>query len=118
MKRLVRSALVVLFLLGAYLVAWPTTMQPLPWEPPPVCELTGPYEVNDRLKSVEWWAKELIGPEAIAFDGEGRLVSGLKDGRIVRLCRRENVGRHGVNARRPPACSQRAYRVDCPDGAV
>ncbi|MEW6431389.1 MAG: SMP-30/gluconolactonase/LRE family protein [Myxococcota bacterium] len=85
MRRLVPAVLGVLFGAGVYLGFGPTAIEPAAWQPPPPTPLAGPYAPNERLKDVEWWAKALVGPEAITFDAEGRLVTGLKDGRIVRL---------------------------------
>lgn len=68
-----------------YLLLAPSPVDPRAWEPSAPSPLTGAYALNDRLKPVEWWAKQLVGPEAIDFDAEGRLVTGLVDGRIVRL---------------------------------
>ena len=67
-------------------VAWVTSpIEPVAWIPPVKSELVGPYAPNDRLTPVEWWAKELIGPEAITVAPDGTLLAGLKDGRIVKL---------------------------------
>lgn len=85
MRRLIPAVLGVLFGVGVYLGFGPTVIEPAAWQAPPPTPLTGPYALNDRLKDVEWWAKALVGPEAITFDAEGHLVTGLKDGRIVRL---------------------------------
>jgi sugar lactone lactonase YvrE len=83
MKRALVAVPVLLLLL--YLVAWPTPLEPHAWTAPPPTPFTGPYAPNEKLKNVEWWAKQQVGPEAITFDPEGRLVTGLRDGRIVRL---------------------------------
>lgn len=85
MRRLLPALLGLLFGTSAYLVFGPTAIEPVAWTPPPVAPLTGAYAPNERLANVEWWAKALVGPEAITFDAAGRLVTGLKDGRIVRL---------------------------------
>lgn len=82
MKRVIAVACALLLL---YLLAWPTALEPRAWTAPAPTPLTGPYAPNEKLKPVEWWARQLIGPEAITFDAEGRLVTGLRDGRIVRL---------------------------------
>jgi sugar lactone lactonase YvrE len=77
------GALLVLALL--WLVLSPAPIEPAAWTPPPPTPLEGRWAVNDRLASVEWWAKGLIGPEAMYIDADGALVTGLKDGRIVKL---------------------------------
>jgi sugar lactone lactonase YvrE len=46
--------------------------------------LTGPYQVNERLKSAER-IDAGFGPEAVAFDAQGRMVTGVEDGRILRF---------------------------------
>jgi len=76
-----KLALALLAVLLAYLFFWPIRHEPAAWEPPPGV----PLQLNDRLKTGEVMHPELRGPEAIAFDPEGRLVTGLRDGRIVRV---------------------------------
>lgn len=71
------------FLLGLLWVISP--VEPIAWVPPPYSPLEGAYAPNSRLKPVEWWAKQLIGPEAITPEPDGSLIAGLKDGRVVRL---------------------------------
>jgi streptogramin lyase len=74
------------FLLTAfgYLGFAPVRLEPVVWHPKANPGLTGPYAVNEALKSSEWLFKDWPGPEAIAFDAQGALVAGLSDGRIVR----------------------------------
>ncbi len=86
MKRrlLFASAALPLALIGL-LIVLPSPVEPAAWDPPPPMPMTGVYAPNERLKSVEWWAKQLIGPEAIFVDPDSTVVTGLKDGRIVRL---------------------------------
>lgn len=76
-----KIALALLVLLLGYLFFWPIRYEPLAWEPPPRVEVP----LNDRLKTAELLHPELHGPEAIAFDTAGRLVTGLRDGRVVRV---------------------------------
>lgn len=83
-RALVGLGVVGLLVIG-YLFLWPSPIEPRAWEPPPPKPMTGAFALNERLKGVEWWAKALIGPEAIAIDAKGQLVTGLLDGRIVRL---------------------------------
>jgi sugar lactone lactonase YvrE len=77
------AAMVVLAIV--WLVATPAPIEPAAWTPPPPTPLEGRWAVNDRLAAVEWWAKALVGPEAMYVDDDGALVTGLKDGRIVKL---------------------------------
>jgi sugar lactone lactonase YvrE len=63
----------------------PGSIDPAEWDPPAVREVSPAIALNDRLAHVEWWAKDLVGPEALTLDAQGRIVTGLKDGRVVRL---------------------------------
>lgn len=75
--------LIVATLLG---MLWLTSpIEPAVWTPNAVSKLEGPYAPNDRLTPTEWWAKQLIGPEAVTIAPDGSLVAGLKDGRVVKL---------------------------------
>lgn len=65
----------------AYLLLWPVPIDPEAWTPPPRPR----WPVNAALAGGERLYPSLRGPEAIAFDAQGRLVTGLADGRIVRL---------------------------------
>ncbi len=71
--------------LFGFLFLAPSALEPQAWVPPEPMAMTGVFALNDRLKPVEWWARQLVGPEAVAFDAQGRLVTGLADGRVVRL---------------------------------
>ena len=78
--------MVLLVLTGALALAWMvSSIEPAAWTPPGRSALVGPYAPNDRLQPLEWWAKDLIGPEAITVAPDGSLIAGLKDGRIVKL---------------------------------
>lgn len=83
-----RGLLVILAAVGALGAAgllWPGGIEPMPWEPPPVAALTPATQLNERLKRLELLGKTLPGPETIAFDATGRLLTGLSDGRVVRM---------------------------------
>jgi sugar lactone lactonase YvrE len=58
---------------------------PVAWRPAPAPALEGPLARNDRLGQAEIFAEGIPGPEDIAFDDQGRLYTGLEDGRIVRF---------------------------------
>lgn len=78
--------MVLLALTGLLVLAWLLSpVEPVAWKPPPRVPLEGPYAPNERLQPIEWWAKQLIGPEAITIAPDGQLLAGLKDGRIVKL---------------------------------
>ncbi|MGB7925927.1 MAG: SMP-30/gluconolactonase/LRE family protein [Pyrinomonadaceae bacterium] len=85
MKRKILLGLVVF--IGAavlYLLLWPVRIDPVAWTPPPAPPLAGDYEPNTRLAGVE---KLSAGhnPEGVAIDAEGKIYTGLEDGRIMRL---------------------------------
>lgn len=71
----------------AYLLLWPAPIDPQPWTPPPAPSLEeGPYARNERLRGVQRIADGAVqGPEAIAFGPDGRLYTGLADGRVVSM---------------------------------
>jgi sugar lactone lactonase YvrE len=77
--------LVALALGALYLAFWPVSIDPVAWTPPPSPPLTGVLAIDDQLEHGTRFATSLEGPEAVAFDAEGRLVTGLLDGRIVRI---------------------------------
>jgi sugar lactone lactonase YvrE len=81
-KKALLALAAVLVAAVAYLLFGPSTIAPRAWVAPPPSPMPA---INERLKDVEWWAKQLVGPETIAFDAEGRIVTGLRDGRVVRL---------------------------------
>lgn len=86
-RELKRNLLVLALLALGYLLAWPVSLQPQAWTPPPAPSLDeGFYARNDKLRAVQRIADgSLSGPEAIAFDAQGRLYSGLEDGRVVSM---------------------------------
>ncbi len=79
-------ALVVLLAAAAYtLMLALSPLEPMAWSAPGAASAQGPYAANQRLARVEWFAKDLGGPETVAFDGQGNLVTGLANGDVVRL---------------------------------
>jgi len=70
----------------AYLLAWPTGMEPVAWTPPAAPALEGVYAYNEKLKGIQRLATGVgKGPEAVYADARGRIHSGYADGRVVRL---------------------------------
>jgi sugar lactone lactonase YvrE len=91
--------LVFVLIIGAlvlYLALWPVPIDPQAWTPQAIPPLTGDYQSNDRLASVE---KLSAGhnPEGVAVDSGGRVYAGLEDGTILRL--RADGGQPEVFAR-------------------
>ena len=70
----------------AYLLFAPVPITPEAWTPPAAPTLSGQYEQNTRLSTVE---KLSVGdghkPEDVALDAQGRIYAGLEDGRIMQL---------------------------------
>jgi sugar lactone lactonase YvrE len=99
-KRARALALTLVALPLAYLLAWPTPIEPVSWQPPPPFP-TGstPCAVPGGLEDAVVIAPELEGPEAIYVDGDGALVTGVLDGRVLRVSpdgsRIETVGNTG-----------------------
>jgi sugar lactone lactonase YvrE len=68
----------------AYVLAWPTGMEPVAWTPPKAPELAGVYAANDRLRGIQRVAEGLgQGPEAVYVDEELNVYTGYADGRVV-----------------------------------
>ena len=83
-KRLCLVALGLLLLLLIYLFFWPVPVHPAAWDPPQPPTLTGQFQQNSRLATVE---RLPVGfaPEDVALDAENRIYAGLDDGRVIRL---------------------------------
>lgn len=87
MRRVLHVVLVVFAILLAFLSFAPVGIEPVAWQPlePPSSE-SGPYARNDLLKGIERIAKSIgKGPEALAFDAQGRIYTGFEDGRVARF---------------------------------
>jgi sugar lactone lactonase YvrE len=76
-----------------YLLLWPVPISPEAWTPPPAPALTTQYQQNSLLSPTERLSLGTgtpnpgagFGPEDVALDAEGRIYTGLDDGRIMRL---------------------------------
>jgi len=77
-----------LAVVAGYLLFAPTPIEPVSWTPPPAPSLSeGEFKENTRLAGIERIGSnlELYGPEAILADEEEHILTGLQDGRIVRV---------------------------------
>jgi sugar lactone lactonase YvrE len=85
-----KSALwiIVLLVVAAllYLLLWPVTINPAAWQPSLAPTLTGEYQPNSRLATVQRLSLgEGFAPEDVALDSQARIYGGLEDGRIIQL---------------------------------
>lgn len=86
LKRLVFLLLLLLAGMLLYLLLWPVPIFPAAWTPVAAPALTGEYEKNSRLASVQRLSLGAgFAPEDVAIDSENRIYAGLDDGRIMRL---------------------------------
>jgi sugar lactone lactonase YvrE len=85
LRRVALALVVVLVVAVAYLMLWPVPLDPEAWSPTAPVELEGVWEKNDRLAGGELLAGALRGPEAVAFDAGGRLITGTDDGWLVAI---------------------------------
>ena len=70
----------------AYLLFWPASIEPVAWEPPKAPKLEGAFAPNAYLDQVErLYSGQLPGPEDVTMDSQGRLYTGVVDGRILRM---------------------------------
>lgn len=82
---------VVFLSLLAYLLMWPTPVEPVAWTPSAMPAASGVYAPNEQLKAVERLVEGAgQGPEAISFSANGDLLTGYLDGRVVRISPADN----------------------------
>ncbi len=77
-----------LAVVAGYLLFAPTPIEPVSWTPPPAPSLSeGEFKENNLLAGIERIGSklELYGPEAVLKDAQNRTITGLQDGRIVRI---------------------------------
>lgn len=65
----------------SYFLAWPTGLNMEEWQPPEATD----WPTNQALLPETILHPELSGPETMVIDPQGRIVTGLTDGRIVRF---------------------------------
>ena len=77
---------VVMLFISCYTAFAPTRVEPESWHPPAAPKEEGVYARNDKLSKAQLLAQgKGTGPEAIALDGQGNIVTGYLDGRLVRI---------------------------------
>lgn len=105
MRRILTVLAVLLLLLLAALLLAPSPIDPVAYRPEPALPMEGPLAPNERLLAAEKLAVgEVLGPEDVAVDGEGRIYGGTEDGRIVRVVEEaggERVETFAVTGGRP-----------------
>src|SRR6185503_20977017 len=85
-KRLGPFIVFILTATLAYLLFAPVPITPGAWTPPPAPGLTGQYERNSRLSTVQRLSLgEGHKPEDVAIDADGKIYAGFEDGRIMVL---------------------------------
>ena len=80
-----RAALGLLAIVVAYLSCWPVPIRPVAWDAPIAPALAGPFAPNERLSDAVVVAEVGEGPEDIARAPDGAWVTGIQDGRILRI---------------------------------
>jgi len=80
------KVVLVLIVFAAYLLFWPTPVNPVAWTALQAPALDGVYAYNEKLKDLQRLAVGLgAGPEAIAVDAVGRVYTGYSDGRVLQF---------------------------------
>jgi sugar lactone lactonase YvrE len=87
MRRFLITVLVLFAAAFAYLLLAPIDIEPAQWMPQPAPPSdAGLYVRNELLKPMERIAQGIgKGPEAVAFDAQGRIYAGFDDGRVARF---------------------------------
>jgi sugar lactone lactonase YvrE len=65
----------------AYFLFWPVPIDPVAWQPAANPRMAP----NDRLSGIRSLPQVGPGPESVAVGPDGRLYTGLQDGRVVRM---------------------------------
>lgn len=86
-KKRVGAIVILISVAGlVYLLFAPVPISPSAWTPPAAPALSGQYEQNTKLSSVQ---RLSLGdghkPEDVALDAQGRIYAGFEDGRIIQL---------------------------------
>lgn len=72
--------------LASYLGLWPVPIEPVSWDAPTAPGYTGVHAANSKLAGVQHIDLHgEIGPEHVLAGPDGKLYTGVKSGRIVRM---------------------------------
>jgi sugar lactone lactonase YvrE len=86
MKKILLPVALLLGLPVAYLLLWPTPVDPLAYAPPAAPPLVGALAVNQHLRAARHLGVgAFAGPEDVAVDARGRIYAGTAEGSIRRL---------------------------------
>jgi sugar lactone lactonase YvrE len=85
MKKVLGVVVLLLVVVAILLAVLPARIDPVEWEPPASPRAEGVLALNDKLKAAVPLAPEVQGAEEISFDPNGNIVTGLLDGRVVRM---------------------------------
>jgi sugar lactone lactonase YvrE len=86
LKRLLLLVVLLVIATLLYLLFWPVRISPAAWTPPAAPPLTGEYQQNSRLANTERLSLGSgFAPEDVAIAADGRIYTGLDDGRIMQL---------------------------------
>lgn len=85
--KVIWAILAVLAIATLYLGFAPTRVMPVAWSAPTAPGFKdGPFRSNECLRAIEKIARTgARGPESVAVDGQGRVIAGYVDGRILRF---------------------------------
>jgi len=84
--RILKGIGVLLLAILAYLVAWPSPIDPAAFQPPTPPPMTGVLETNEKLRGSEILAAgQVLGPEDVDVDDQGRVYGGTADGLVIRV---------------------------------
>jgi sugar lactone lactonase YvrE len=84
-RKILLALVAVIAVVVLYLLLWPVAIDPVAWTPPDPPPLSGVYQPNDKLASTERLYVGDKNPEGVAIADDGRIYTGLEDGRIMRL---------------------------------
>ena len=102
-RLILRAVLVILGMIAALIVALyvVSPVRPVIWDAPPNPGFTGVFSVNDRLAGYQQLDVQGYGPEDISCAPSGGYVTGLDDGRIVKVSATGVVEELGNTGGRP-----------------